>query len=420
MTLRTTTLDNGLRIVTDSMPYLETATIGMWVGVGARAESPEVNGISHMLEHMAFKGTDRRSALRIAEEIESAGGHLNAYTSREQTAYYARVLKADVPLALDILADILQHSTFEDVELQREREVVIQEIGETLDTPDDVVFDFLQAAAFPDQPLGRTILGTADHVRGFQADTLQAYMSTHYRAPGMVLAGAGAVDHEAVVALAAELFGALATDNGHKPQEAEYRGGEGRDRRQLEQVHLTMGFRGLAFDDPDFYALQVFSTVLGGGMSSRLFQQVREIRGLAYSIYSFASSYVDGGLFGVYAGTGPGQVAELVPVIADELGRICDDAGEEEVARARAQLKAGLMMALESSSSRCEQIARQTLIFGRVLPVDEVTGAVDSIDATAVRRIGRRLLGGGAKPSIAAVGPLDNLDSYERISQRFA
>ncbi|MFQ5533950.1 MAG: M16 family metallopeptidase [Sphingomonadales bacterium] len=418
MTVKVTTLPSGLRVTSAHMPHLETTAVGMWVDVGARCEKRRGNGVSHLLEHMAFKGTSRRSARQIAEEIEAVGGQLNAYTSREQTAYYARVLKDDMPLAIDILGDILQHSTFADQELEREREVVIQEIGETNDTPDDVVFEHLQSSAYPGQALGRSILGTVDLVRGFSRDTLRHYMNEQYRAPAMVLSAAGNIDHDRLVALAEKSFAGFDGPPADNREAACYAGGDGRERRDLEQVHLTLGFNGLAFEDPDFYALQVFSTVLGGGMSSRLFQEVRETRGLAYSVYSFSTSFIDGGLFGVYAGTGPGQVGELVPVIADVMGEIAAAAEDKEVGRARAQLKAGLLMSLESSSARCEQIARQLLIFGRIIPVEELIEQVDAVDAQAVRKVARRILAAG-KPTVAAVGPIERLEPYDRIAARF-
>jgi predicted Zn-dependent peptidase len=388
------------------------------VNVGARHEPAALNGVSHMLEHMAFKGTERRSARGIAEEIEAVGGHLNAYTSREHTAYVARVLSADVPLAVDIIADILQNSVFDETELERERHVILQEIGQALDTPDDLVFDNLQEIAYPAQALGRTILGTPDRVRGFRRDDLASYMSANYRGPTMVLAAAGGVDHDALVALAQKQFGGLRNGGAVAHEPARYVGGDHRVEHDLEQVHLLLAFDGVTYDDPDFYAMQVYATLLGGGMSSRLFQEVREIRGLAYSIYAFAASYVDTGLFGVYAGTGEADVTELVPVIAEELAKPVQGVSEDEVARARAQHKAGTLMSLESSSSRVEQLARQLLIFGRPIPLDEVVAKIDEVDAAAIRRVAERVIS-SATPSLAAIGPLSRLESYDRLKARF-
>lgn len=299
-TVRVTTLSNGLRVATDHMPHVETATVGVWVDAGTRHESAEINGISHLLEHMAFKGTTRRSAQQIAEEVEAVGGYMNAYTSRESTVYYLRVLKDDVALAVDILADILQHSTFDEEELERERSVVIQEILSADDAPDEIVFDHLQETAFPDQGLGRSVLGPVETVRAIPRATIADYMRHHYTASRMVLVAAGNVDHDRIVALAEQAFCEVETDNERASDPADYRGGDFRRPRELGQVHLTLGFPGVSYADPDYPAVNVLATLLGGGMSSRLFQEVREKRGLAYSVFAFANPYADGGLFGVY------------------------------------------------------------------------------------------------------------------------
>jgi predicted Zn-dependent peptidase len=418
MAVRISTLANGLRVVTDPMPGLKTASVGVWVGAGARNETPEVNGIAHMLEHMAFKGTERRNARAIAEEIEAVGGHLNAYTSRENTAYFARVMAEDVDLALDIVADILQHSLFEPAELERERTVIVQEIAQTNDTPDDVIFDHLQAVAFPDQPLGRSILGTTERVTGMRREQLWEFMAAHYRPSAMVLGAAGAVEHEHVVNLAEKWFSGLRAAPAVAHDPARYGSGEYRAERDLDQAHLAIGFPGVAYDDPDYYAMQVYATLLGGGMSSRLFQEVRENRGLAYSVYSFTSSFSDSGLFAVYAGASGENMEPLVPVIGEEMAKTAQKVGEDEVARARAQLKVGLMMSLESSSSRVEQVGRQLLIFGRPISADEIAAAVDKVDAAAVIRCARRVLGAGA-PVVAALGPVGRLEKYDRIAARF-
>lgn len=423
MSVEVTRLDNGLTVVTDSMPHLQTTSVGVWVNTGARHEKARQHGVSHMLEHMAFKGTERRSALAIAEEIETVGGHLNAHTTHETTAYYARVLKEDLPLAVDILADILQNSVFDPQEVERERGVIISEIGQAHDTPDDVVFDDLLEAAYPGQPLGRSILGTVDTVSGFGRDDLNGYMNERYLAQGMVLAAAGGVDHKELVKLAERRFAAVPWRPVTHAPCAVFKGGEVRKERDLEQAHLAIAFEGPTYQDPDYYTAQVFSGVLGGGMSSRLFQEVRERRGLCYSVFAFSWSFADTGVFGIYAGTAPDDVAELMPVLSGELGRIGIDASEDEVARSRAQIKAGLLMGLESSSSRAEQIARQYMIHGRVLPVDELIAKVDEVDAGAVRRYAERLAKGPGL-ALSAIGPLGGqgggLESYDRIAARFA
>jgi predicted Zn-dependent peptidase len=412
------TLPNGLRIVTHRMDTVETVSLGMWVDVGTRHEAPHVNGVAHMLEHMAFKGTRTRSARAIAEEIEAVGGQLNAHTSREFTAFHSTVLKADVGLAVELIADILQNSVFDEAELARERVVIAQEIGEAADIPDDVIFDSFQETAYPGQPLGRPILGKADVIARLAREDIVAYLGRHYAAPGMVMAAAGNLDHAAFVAKVAELFAALPSrtaPDGIAP--AAYHGGECRELRDLEQIHLVLGFEGLSHADPDFFALQVLSTLLGGGMSSRLFQEVRESRGLAYTIYSWAASYTDTGLFGVYAGTGEDQLAELVPLVCDELVKVSQSVGDGELVRARAQMKAGLLMSLESTYARCEQIARHMHIFGRPLETAEIIARIDAVDAPAVKRVASRIV--ATTPTLSALGPVSKLESYDAIARRF-
>jgi predicted Zn-dependent peptidase len=414
--IRLTHLDNGLTVITDTMDSVETASLGVWVNAGTRHETPEINGISHLLEHMAFKGTTRRTARDIAEEIEAVGGHLNAYTSREHTAYYAKVLKEDTGLALDIIADILQHSSIEGDELEREQAVVVQEISQAIDTPDDIIFDHFQSTAFPDQAVGRPVLGTAEIVRGMTRDTLAGYMHDNYGAQRMILGAAGRLDHDEVVAMAERSFNALPPDSPTPKEVARYLGGDFREARDLEQVHVVLGFDGVSYDDPDFYSASVLSTLLGGGMSSRLFQEVREKRGLVYSIYSFTASYNDGGLFAIYAGTGEDEVAEVIPVICDEVMKVTQSIKPEEIQRARAQLRASILMSLESTSSRCEQVARQMLAYGRPIPVAEVMAKVEAIDEAAVLKAARRIFTG--QPTFAAIGPLDKVEDFDTIKSR--
>lgn len=416
--IRLTRLDSGMIVATDAMAGIETAAIGVWVGVGTRHEPAAVNGVAHLLEHMAFKGTHRRNARDISVEIESVGGHLNAYTSRENTAYYARVLGEDVPLALDIVSDILQHSVFDEGELARERAVVLQEIGQAEDTPDDIIFDHFQARAYPDQALGRPVLGTAEIVGGLSRDAIRGYMREHYSGERLILCAAGKIDHERVVAQAAAAFVDLPRAVSASTDTARYVGGDFRQARDLEQVHLILGFPGVGYADPDYYAATVYSTLLGGGMSSRLFQEVREKRGLVYSIHSFASSYIDGGLFGIYAGTGESEVAELVPLVCDEIVKAADTIDAEEVRRARAQLKAGILMAREGPSARCEQLAQQLLVYGRPLPMEEIIARVDAVGVEQVAAVARRLRAGPL--TLAALGPIDRIEPYDKIAARLS
>ena len=308
MSVELTKLPSGLTVVTNSMPHLETAALGVWAGVGGRDEKPNEHGISHLLEHMAFKGTTRRTSREIVEEIEAVGGDLNAGTSTETTAYYARVMKADVPLALDVLSDILANPAFVPDELEREKGVIVQEIGAAQDTPDDVVFEHLNELCYPDQPMGRSLLGTAKTLKGFNRDTLRGYLSTHYRGPDMVVAAAGAVDHKRVVEEVAQRFASFEGAPAPKPQAAMFgKGGSRVVHRELEQAHLTLALEGVPQTDLSLFSLQVFTNTLGGGMSSRLFQEVREKRGLCYSIYTFHAPYTDTGFFGLYTGTDPGR-----------------------------------------------------------------------------------------------------------------
>ena len=416
MTVQVTRLDNGLTVATDRLDSVETASLGAWVGVGTRHEPAEINGVAHLIEHMAFKGTERRSARDIAEEIEAVGGHLNAYTGRESTAFYAKVLAEDTPLALDLIADILQNPVFDPEELARERAVVLQEIGQAIDTPDDAVFDQFQATAYPDQALGRPVLGCPEIVAGLGRDSLRGYMTRHYGAGQMVISASGKVDHTAFVEQAAVAFDRLPAGAAASREPASYLGGESRQPRDLEQVHLLIGFDALGYLDPDYYALMVLSTLFGGGMSSRLFQEIREKRGLVYSIYSFVSAYADGGLFGIYAGTGESEAAELLPVVCDQVTQLARDIAPREVDRAKTQLKASVLMSRESASARCEQLAQQLLTFGRPIPEAEMLEKIAAVDAAALGGLAARLV--ASRPCFAALGPLGRTESYEQLAGR--
>ena len=416
MTVEVTRLASGLAVVTDRMPHLESASLGVWIGSGSRNEKVDEHGISHLLEHMAFKGTKRRSARQIAEEIEAVGGDLNAATSIESTAYYARVLKADVPLALDVLSDILSEPTFDAEELRREQNVIVQEIGATEDTPDDLVFDRLQETAFPKQAVGRSILGTPETVRSFDPARLRAYLARHYRAPAMIVAAAGSVEHAAIVADVERRFASFAGPAAAAPEPAHFRGGSRVETRDLEQVHIALALQGVPVRDEQLYSLQVFTNVLGGGMSSRLFQEVREKRGLCYTISAFHMPYADTGLFALYAGTDEADASELMRVVIDETADATETLNDSEVARAKAQLKAGLLMALESSEARVGQLARQMLAYGRPIPLDEIVAKVDAVTVESARAAGGMLIR-RSPPAIAALGPGTGLASTAAIAQ---
>ncbi|WP_284945799.1 M16 family metallopeptidase [Acidisoma cladoniae] len=416
--IRVETLPSGLTVVTEEMTRVETVSFGAYVNAGTRHESAEENGVSHFLEHMAFKGTETRSAAAIAEEIEAVGGHINAYTAREQTAYYVKLLKEDLALGADIIGDILTHSSFEPEELERERGVILQEIGQANDTPDDIIFDHFQEAAFPDQAMGRPTLGTEAVIRSMPRNALTNYMRAHYGTRNVVVAAAGNLKHEEVMRLAAQHFADLPTTVVGEPTQAEYHGGEFREARDLDQVHIVLGFPSVSYTDPDFYPSMMLSNLLGGGMSSRLFQEVREKRGLVYSIYSFTAPSTDSGLFGIYAGTGESEAAELMPVTLEELRRVQHDVTEVELHRARAQAKAGILMSLESTGSRCEQLARQIQIFGRIVSVPEMVAKIEAVRTEDVCRAAARLF--RAKPTLAVLGPAGKVPGLTTIAEKLA
>jgi predicted Zn-dependent peptidase len=418
MSVRLHRLSNGLRVVTERMPGMESAAVGIWVGAGGRHEAPEQNGIAHFLEHMAFKGTTRRNALQIAEEIEDVGGYINAYTSREVTAYYARVLGGDVPLAIDLIADIVLNPVYEASEIETERGVILQEIGQALDTPDDIIFDWLQEAAYPEQPIGRTILGPSERVQAFSAADLRRFTAEHYGPEQMILAAAGAVDHDAIARQAEATFGHLPPKPLAQPERSRFVGGETRIVKRLEQAHLALGFAQPGYRDDAIYTAQVFAGALGGGMSSRLFQEAREKRGLCYTVFASVGAYSDTGLLTIYAGTAAEDVAALATLTVDELRRAADDMTEAEVARARAQMKSGMLMGLESPSSRAERLARVVAVWDRVPPLSEAVERIDAVDVAAVRAHAAGLI--GAEPALALYGPVRKAPDAATLKARLA
>ena len=415
MSARVTSLRTGLRIVTDASPHLRTATLGIFVGAGSRHERAEEHGLSHLLEHMAFKGTRRRNALQIAEAIENVGGDLNAETSPEQTGYFAHVLAADVDLAMDVLADILTDSQFDSEELAREKNVIIQEIGAVEDTPDDLIFDLLTATAWPDQSIGRPVLGTREGVAAFDRAAIDGYMRRHYQSRSTLVVGAGAVDHDQLVALAKERLSGLGGASGAAPCPARYSGGETLAKKPLEQTHVVVGFEGRGIRDPDHDAAHVFAAVTGGGMSSRLFQEVREKRGLAYSIHAFHWAYAEAGLFGFYAGAAASQAGQLMAASLDCLAEATERLDEDEVRRAKAQMKVSTFAALESPGARAQQLARQMFAYGRPLTLEEMTARIDAIRVDDVRRVGAAML--GSAPTVAAIGRVGKVIGAESVAR---
>ncbi len=400
-------LSNGFRIVTEHMPGLKSASLGVWVNAGGRNERIEQNGIAHFLEHMAFKGTKKRTALQIAEEIEDVGGFINAYTGREMTAYYARVLEPDVPLALDVISDILLNPVFDADEIEVERGVILQEIGQALDTPDDVIFDWLQESAYPDQAIGRTILGPSERIRSFSRADLQTFVQENYAPESMILAAAGAVDHDEIVRLAEEAFGHLAPSKHNLVTPAQFHSGERREVKGLEQAHVAMAFESPNYRDPAIYTAQIFATAMGGGMSSRLFQEVREKRGLCYTIFAQASAYADTGMITLYAGTSEEQIGELLEITAREMKRAGETLTPQEINRARAQMKAGLLMGLEGPSNRAERLARLVAIWDRLPSLEETLVNIEAVTTLDVQEFSNQLV--MKRPAAMALyGPVAN------------
>lgn len=417
-TLRITTLPNGLTIATDHVDSVKTVTVGLWNKAGSRFETAANNGVAHFLEHMVFKGTKTRTALDIAKQIENVGGYLNAYTSNEVTAYYARVMQNDKALGVDIVSDLLLNATFPQDELDKERGVILQEIGMYEDDPSSLVGMNAQRTAYGDHPLGWSILGPRDNIANMSRDILMHFLHDHYAPNAMVLTAAGAVDHDALVAQADKIFGHLPAKKQKKTQGAVYAGGDNRVPKDLEQTNLVLAFEGTDYFHDDFYTLSVLAVILGDGMSSRLFQEIREKRGLVYSISSFVDSYADSGLFGVHCGTGPDLTAELIPVLCDNLISAADSFTDEEIARAKAQFRAQNVMALESTFRRAERVAQNMLKYGRVIPLEEIERKIDAVDARALSAMAKRVFAG--KPTFAAVGPLGRIENYDAIAKRLA
>lgn len=422
MKVKTTSLANGVTVVTETMDHLESVALGVWVKSGSRDETANEHGIAHLLEHMAFKGTRKRSARQIAEEIENVGGELNAATSTETTAYYARVLRDHVPLAIDILHDILTDSVFDEAELQREKHVILQEIGAANDTPDDVVYDRFTEAAFREQTIGRPILGTPDTVKSFTPDQIRGYLSRHYTGDRIVVVAAGAVDHDAFVKLVDERFGQSIKPTGTQLRAiptASYTGGDYREERDLMDAQVLIGFEGRAYQVRDFYCSQLLANILGGGMSSRLFQEVREKRGLCYSVYAFHWGFSDSGIFGVHAATGGDDLQELIPVILSELAKAAEGVDEQEINRSRAQVRSGLLMSQESPAARASQIARQMLLFGRPVSNTELMERLENITPERLSDLAERLFF-NTPVTVSAIGPVSNLMPVKDMTDSLA
>ncbi|MGE0754116.1 MAG: M16 family metallopeptidase [Alphaproteobacteria bacterium] len=416
MTYHLTTLPCGLRVATETLPGAESVAVVVHVDVGTRHENPATNGISHLLEHMAFKGTSTRSARQIAESFDNVGGQVNAYTSMEHTVYYARVLKEHTELATDILCDILQHSSFEDSELTREKDVILQEIAMNRDSPDDMIVDYFDATAFPGQPLGYSILGNEQNVSAFTRTDVKQFMTTHYSPGNMAISAAGQIEHDRFVRLVEKYFSME-----HKPPpapcvSAHYQGGDTRMQKELEQLHLIMGLPAVTIHDDRYYAFQLYANILGGGMSSRLFQEVREKRGLAYDVYASSAAYADCGVLSVYAGTAPERAGELTAVLCDQLVHMAHEVNDNELARAKNQLKSSLLMTRENPQNVAMWIARHLIVFGHYRTADELRRRIDNVTTKDIEDLGALLLNG--KLTLAAYGPAEHVLPYESLQKR--
>lgn len=419
MTIQSTTLPNGLRVVTDTVSTVESVAVGIWCDVGTRHEDMAHNGVAHMVEHMMFNGTPTRTSKDIVEQIESVGGQMNAYTSRELTAYYIHLLKEDVPLALDVLSDMLQRSIFPEDDLEKERGVIIQEIGMASDTPDDLVFDLYQSTAYPGQTLGAPILGTAEIVAGMSKDTLFDYVHRYYTPKNLVVSAAGNITHDVMVALVRKYFIDLPQDKPNSFTPARYQGGESREDKELEQAHIVLGFQGIDNKQSNYYDAVIMSTILGGGMSSRLFQQVREKHGLVYSVYASHTAYHDDGQFEIYAGTGPNKLPKLIPVIADEIQKIKQEpVSMEELNRAKSQIRSSILMGRESMLSRANRQAKFMVNFNAEFSLNDLLAKIDAVTVADIQTMAQKILSG--TPTLAALGPLDKLESYDKIKTRLA
>jgi predicted Zn-dependent peptidase len=411
-----TTLPSGVTVVTESMPSVRSATLGLWIGVGSRDESDAEAGCSHFLEHLLFKGTTRRTARDIAEELDAIGGEMNAFTSKEVTCFYARVLDRDLPVAFDVLADMIVDATNTAEDVEAERQVVLSELDIHHDTPDDLVHSDFSEVVLRDHPLALETLGTFDSITSMARDTVHGYYLDRYRPENLTVAAAGNLDHDAVVALTDQLLGDLGRPGGERmARTAPTTFGEGEvhlRQRPTEQAHVVLGVPGIGQRDDDRWALRVLNTLLGGGMSSRLFQEIREQRGLAYSTYSYAASYTDGGIVGAYVGTAPGKVDEAVDLLRQELDRVSDDVDAAEVERAKGALKGGTVLALEDTGSRMTRLGKQVATGTEIVTVDEALERISAVDLDDVRRVADRVL---RQPrDLAVVGPFapDEADRF--------
>jgi len=414
-----TTLPSGVRVVTETMSSVRSVSLGLWLAVGSRDEHADEAGCSHFLEHTLFKGTATRSARDIAESLDSVGGELNAFTSKELTCFHARVLDTDLPLAFEVLADMVVAARNRPEDVEAERQVVLSELDALHDAPDELVHTEFCQLVLGDHPLAAETLGTLESISGLDRDTIHGYYLDRYRPETLVVAAAGNVGHDRIVALADALLGDLGRPGRsraeRRPVEGYRTGAVTIRHRPSEQAHLVLGGAGLDHRDEDRFALKVLDTVLGGGMSSRLFQEIRETRGLAYATFSYAASYTDAGLLGAYVGTAPGKVDEVLDVLTYELDRLAEDVSEAEVARAKGALSGGTVLGLEDTGSRMSRLGRQVVTGLEPIGVDEALARIAAVDVAAVQAVAGRVLAGPR--DLALVGPFagDESDRFQPV-----
>ena len=413
---RFSTLANGLRIVTHHMPAFESVTFGVWNNVGSRDEHEEINGVAHFLEHMAFKGTKTKSAKQIAEKVDSVGGFINAYTSEETTAYFVKLLKQNLHVGIDVISDILQNSTFESQELEKERGVILQEIGMYLDDPSEMVGDYWQRTAFPNQSIGRLIIGKKEIIHSIQREKIVNFMQSNYHPTKMVVSAAGKINHDEFVEQISNSMTNLPKGKISDRIKATYKGGEYREDKKLEQIHVILGFEGLDFFDDDIYALKIYSAIMGAGMSSRLFQEIREKRGLVYSIYASARSFYDTGIFQVVAGTGKEEIKELLPVLCNELLNAPKNLTEKEIEKSKTQLRAATLMASESTMSNAAVAVHQLFTEGKLIDIQETIEKINKVTKSSIEKVANKIL--SSKPTIASIGPIKQLETLDKIQKR--
>lgn len=419
MNINTQLLDNGLTIASDQMEGIETVSLVVLVKTGSCNETKANNGITHFLEHMAFKGTSSRSALAIASDFDLIGGHFNAYTSREKTVYYIKTLKKDFEFGVNIIADILQDSLFSEDEITREKDVVLQEIAQTNDAPDDIIFDLYHECAYPDQAFGRSILGTKEIIQNITRDQITAYVDQNYYAENMIISAAGNISHDYFAEVIGSKFNNLPKAGNKFNEDAAYIGGEVRVERNLEQVHIVLGFESGSCLHADYYSEQILSLIAGGGMSSRLFQEIREKRGLAYSVSAYSSNYVSGGMFNVYAATSNQKANECLDVITEQLFMLINTLTDEEISRAKSQICASIFMSLENSVSRAEKLSSNLSTYNRYIYSKEIMQKINEITKDDLIKVATRLFTHKPTPTFAVIGKLDNLYLYQDIKAKF-